>query len=152
MLAIVWGCEHFDLYLYGSTFKVLIDHKPLLGIMKPTATTTARLHRLSLRLQPYKMKLEYKAGIENEADYLSRHPQPCENPQHRSRVDNQINFVCVHAVEEYAEEGLTLEMIREETNKDEELQIVISMIACGREWIKAQQFCCMVFIVLIHAI
>ena len=140
MLAIVWGCEHFDLYLYGSTFKVLTDHNPLLDVMKPTATTTARLHRLSLRLQPYKMKLEYKAGIENEADYLSRHPQPCENPQHRSRVDNQINFVCVHAVEEYAEEGLTLEMIREETNKDEELQTVISMIACGREWIKAQQF------------
>ena len=28
-LAVVWGIEHFHLYLYGSSFQVIKDHKPL---------------------------------------------------------------------------------------------------------------------------
>ena len=32
-LAVVWSCEHYNLYVYGSTFTVVSDHKPLLGIM-----------------------------------------------------------------------------------------------------------------------
>lgn len=28
-LAIVWACEHFHLYPYGSHFTVITDHKPL---------------------------------------------------------------------------------------------------------------------------
>ena len=28
-LAIVWGCEHFHLYLFGSEFTIITDHKPL---------------------------------------------------------------------------------------------------------------------------
>jgi hypothetical protein len=26
-LAVVWGCEHFHLYLFGQDFKVISDHK-----------------------------------------------------------------------------------------------------------------------------
>ena len=32
MLAIVWAWEHFHLYLYGSEFTIMTDHKPLPGI------------------------------------------------------------------------------------------------------------------------
>ena len=28
-LAIVWRCEHFNLYLYESDIKLIGDHKPL---------------------------------------------------------------------------------------------------------------------------
>lgn len=28
-LAVVWGCEHFHLYLFGNQFKIISDHKPL---------------------------------------------------------------------------------------------------------------------------
>ena len=28
-LAVVWVCEKFHLYLYGTTFKLFTDHKPL---------------------------------------------------------------------------------------------------------------------------
>ena len=28
MLAIVWALEHFHLYLYGSEFTIVIDHRP----------------------------------------------------------------------------------------------------------------------------
>ena len=32
MLAVVWGVEHFHLYVYGPRFQIITDHKPLLGI------------------------------------------------------------------------------------------------------------------------
>ena len=31
-LAIVFGCEHFHMYLIGPKFKIVTDHKPLLTI------------------------------------------------------------------------------------------------------------------------
>ena len=71
-LGVVFGCEHFDKYLYGAAFLIKMDHKPLLGIMNnPTSTSTARLRRLCLRLQPYKCVLDYIQGKFNSADYLS---------------------------------------------------------------------------------
>ena len=43
-LAIAWGCHHFRMYLLGSHFKVLTDHKPLLQIFNsPTSQATARI-------------------------------------------------------------------------------------------------------------
>ena len=60
-LAVVWGIEHFHLYLYGSSFQVTTDHKPLEPIFtNPTCKATARVERLQLRLQPYKTKVVYK--------------------------------------------------------------------------------------------
>ena len=31
-LAVLWGCEHFHLYIYGCPVTVVTDHKPLLGV------------------------------------------------------------------------------------------------------------------------
>lgn len=50
MLAVAYGVEHFHLYLFASTFTVITDHKPLLGIMKSRNPTTARIERWRLRL------------------------------------------------------------------------------------------------------
>ena len=33
--AITWGCHHFHMYLLGSPFEVMTDHKPLLGTSSP---------------------------------------------------------------------------------------------------------------------
>jgi len=41
MLAILWTLEHFHLYLYGSEFTLVMDHKPLLGIFKSHKPTSA---------------------------------------------------------------------------------------------------------------
>ena len=45
MLAVVFGVEHFHLYLYGWNFTVYTDHKPLLGIDKSQKSATARIER-----------------------------------------------------------------------------------------------------------
>ena len=52
MLAVVWASEHFHLYLYGSEFTIMTDHKPLLGIFDSHKPTSARIDRWKLRLMP----------------------------------------------------------------------------------------------------
>ena len=45
-LAIVWAVEHFHLFLFGSEFTLVTDHKPLEIIYgKQTAKTSARIER-----------------------------------------------------------------------------------------------------------
>ena len=74
-LAIVWGCEHFYMYLYEAPFILISDHKPLEWIFNnPKSKPPARIERWSLRLQPYNYTVRYKAGKDNPADYMSRHP------------------------------------------------------------------------------
>ena len=77
MLAVVFGVEHFHLYLYGTNFTVYTDHKPLLGIYKSQKSATARIERWRLRLTPYDMTLKYRPGRNdlNPADYVSRQLQ-----------------------------------------------------------------------------
>ncbi len=74
-LAIVWGVEHFHLFVYGKEFTLITDHKPLEVIYgNRNAKSSARVERWVLRLQPYSFKVVYKPGSTNPADYLSRHP------------------------------------------------------------------------------
>lgn len=50
-LAIVWGIEHFHLYLFGSEIILTTDHKPLEIIFNnPRSKTPARIERWRLRL------------------------------------------------------------------------------------------------------
>ena len=76
MLAVVWGVEHFHLYVYGSRFQIITDHKPLLGIFKTQKPATPRMDRWKLRLMPYNCQLQYRPGKDNPADFMSRLPKP----------------------------------------------------------------------------
>lgn len=76
-LAIVWSCEHFHLYIYGHPFTLVTDHKVLEVIWSNLRSKPpARIERWGLRLQPYNLKVEYRKGADNPADYMSRHPLP----------------------------------------------------------------------------
>jgi hypothetical protein len=33
LLAIVWATKHFSPYIYGRTFKIVSDHKPLVWVL-----------------------------------------------------------------------------------------------------------------------
>ena len=134
-LAVVWGIEHFHLYLYGSSFQVTTDHKPLETIFNnPTCKATARVERLQLRLQPYKTKVVYKPGANNPADYMSRHPDPKQSQasNHLSRVDAYINFVTNNAVPH----AVTLQEVKDATAADETLQSLAKVIAT-QKWHEA---------------
>ena len=76
LLAIVFGVERFHTYVYGRTFHVITDHKPLLMIMdKPLTVAPPRLQRMLIRLQGYNFQITHRPGRDNLlADSLSRLP------------------------------------------------------------------------------
>ena len=77
-LAIVYGCEHFHMYLYGRRFELETNHRPLEHIYKAkplSKPTSARLERWRIRLQEYDLNVVYRPGTSNSADPLSRLPK-----------------------------------------------------------------------------
>ena len=90
MLAVVFECERFHTLLYGKTFTVITDHKPLITICnKSIHSTPARLQRMLLRIQAYQFIIVYRPGSTMiVADALSRLPAINNNPINLdSRVD-----------------------------------------------------------------
>lgn len=80
-LALVWACEHFDMFLYGKEFDLITVHKPLEIIFGQKTKSCARIERWVLRLQLYKYKsIIYRPGKENVADPLSRLCKLAINP------------------------------------------------------------------------
>ena len=75
LLAIVFACTKFDIYIYGrSDILVETDHKPLETIFKKQlCDAPTRLQRMLLVLQKYDLRVVYKKGTEMYlADMLSR--------------------------------------------------------------------------------
>ena len=103
VLAVVRASKHLNLHLFGAEYTVATDRKPLEGLMNNTQSKpTARLQRLCLCLQRYKMKVTYRPEWKNQADYLSRHPQKRERIQHhKSWIDQQAEQVNITTLKMY---------------------------------------------------
>ena len=129
MLAVVYGVEHFHLYLFGSTFSVITDHKPLIGIMSNQKPATARMERWRLRLIPYEMNLIYRPGKDenNPADYISRHPQT--QPRRENAAEKYIAYITTNNIPK----AMTKEEVKIATNDDPKLQRLIQAIQTG-DW------------------
>jgi hypothetical protein len=130
MLAVVFGVEHFHLYIFASEFKVVTDHKPLLGIVHSCKPASARMERWRLRLMPYQFTLEYRPGKDelNPADFMSRHPH--EKPTRDNAAEAYVAFVSQHAVPK----SMSLDEVRESTSGSKILQKVMIAIQTGRWW------------------
>uniref|UniRef100_A0A8C6Y7Z4 Gypsy retrotransposon integrase-like protein 1 n=1 Tax=Naja naja TaxID=35670 RepID=A0A8C6Y7Z4_NAJNA len=81
-LAVVAAVKKFHEYLYGRSFTIVTDHKPLLGIVagdKPTPNILSpRMLRWTEFLAAYSYKLIHRPGKDiGHADALSRCPLPC---------------------------------------------------------------------------
>ena len=122
MLAVVWGVEHFHLYVYGSTFTVITDHKPLLGIFKTQNPATPRMDRWKLRLMSYDCQLFYRPGHDNPADFMSRHPNTSTTDENVAEL--YANYVCDNAIPK----AMTREEVKLETRKDPTLQSLVTAI------------------------
>lgn len=72
LLAIVWSVRYFRPYLYGRTFTIVTDHKPLQWLFN-LKEPNSKLVRWRLKLEEFDYKIIYKKGASNtNADALSR--------------------------------------------------------------------------------
>jgi hypothetical protein len=94
LLAIVWATKHFRPYLYGQTFKIITDHRPLIWLFNCT-DPSSRLIRWRLKLEEYDYEIFYKPGrINSNADALSRNPVLLNNTS--ETADTYDNFIRFH--------------------------------------------------------
>lgn len=77
-LALKWACQVFRPYLFGTTFEVHTDHKPLTELKKSTANNE-KLQRFRNALLGFDYEIKYKPGKKNgDADTMSRYGIPTE--------------------------------------------------------------------------
>ena len=123
-LAITWACLHFHLYVFGSRFTVLTDHKPLVPIFnKRTSTPPARIEKWLMRLQMYDMTIQYRPGSDNPADYMSRHPSTTSgtSSKEESMAEEFVNMIITDSIPK----SVSLAEIAAATKTDEALRLAI---------------------------
>ena len=128
-LAIVYGCQKFKQYLFGQSFIVENDHRPLISIFKKSLNKCPpRLQRMRMTLQNFDFELRYVPGKNLKvADHLSR--------SHLKNTDNtEVEKIQVYVA--FIEQNLNisdirLEQIKIETSKDIELNEVSKFIRKG---------------------
>ncbi|GFR77679.1 polyprotein [Elysia marginata] len=77
-LALVFAVKKFHKYISGRSFKLITDHKPLLGLFGENKVipdhASARVQRWAIVLSAHSSSLLHCEGRENNADALSRLP------------------------------------------------------------------------------
>ncbi|XP_064475331.1 uncharacterized protein K02A2.6-like [Ornithodoros turicata] len=128
MLAIVSMVERFRVYLAGGRFTVKTDHLPLVSILKnASAKLSARLERLSLRLQHYVFDVEHIPGKTNPADYLSRHPPSTKegSPMKEAvAAEEYVSFLVRCATPK----AMTLQDVQKAYKDDEQMDLLIAAL------------------------
>ena len=124
-LSIMCAVEHFHLYIYGSHFTLITDHKPLEVIYDSASSKpSARIERWVLHLQSYTFSVVYKPGKDNPADFLSRHPTLASTSQHAVMADEYVNLLALSAVPK----AMTMSEIQRATDADKGLQSLCAAI------------------------
>ena len=92
-LAVVYGTEHFNQYVYEKKFLVESDHKPLQTIFRRNINKAPpRIQWMLFRLQKFELELSFTPGRSIPvADALSRAPSSTQTP--RDTFDYQVHVL-----------------------------------------------------------
>ena len=138
MLAIVFGLERFERFVYGKHVEVESDHKPLEVIHKKALLNAPkRIQRMLLRTQKFEYTVKYKKGTEMYiADTLSRGVKPSQTIGNQKREDIFLSE-CEQEIEKVnmaymvSVSGERMEEIRENTKTDSDLMSLMGYIQNG---------------------
>ena len=138
-LSIVFGICRFHQYLYGRTFTLVSDHKPLTTILRQDAKTppiaAARMQRWAFILSAYDYKIQFRSTHEHaNADGLSR--LPCVNSV--SEVDIfELSDLSIFHTTQIEVLPLTLVQLQTETRRDSITSKVMQAVISG--WSESMQ-------------
>ena len=137
-LSIIFGLKKYHKYLYGRSFRIVTDHKPLLGLFgeKPSSPmASARVARWQMILAAYDYTIEYKEGKKHlNADGLSRLPTPLvDETKWPTRDFQELDSMPanVNLLEDIDSRPVEAEEIKSKTRKDPVLSRVKSYIQNG---------------------
>ena len=97
-LGIIFGVKKFHKFLYGRSFTLVTDHKPLVTILSPTSPiptlAAARLQRWALLLSAYQYTVQFRPTAKHgNADALSRLPLWTKHPEVFDPVPSAVNVL-----------------------------------------------------------
>lgn len=123
LLASLYACERFHQYVYGQTFEVETDHKPLVSIMnKPLNDCPVWIQRMLIRLQKYDVHMIHTQGkYMYTADTSSRavDKEECADREKSVEIQAYVDMVVMSLpVTEDRTEQIQRETIADETMKE----------------------------------
>ena len=75
-LAVLFGVNANHMYLYGTDFEVVVDHRPLVSLNNfPNHTAPVQINCHRSKLLAYGFKVVYEPSLINPSDYSSHHPR-----------------------------------------------------------------------------
>ena len=122
LLAIVFSCQRFSMYLLGRSFVAESNHKPMEMIaVKNLANGPPCLQRMLLQLQRFDITIRYRPGLEMQlVDALSRYPA-------RASPEVKLNL----RVDYVAFSRLWIETIKGQLQEDPILAMVYQLVQQG---------------------
>ena len=138
-LAVVWAAHKCALYLSGTRFEVVTDHRPLIPILNSYSLDqieNPRLQRLVLKLRCFQLQARWQPGSKQAfADALSRHPvaNPTSADELGEDQSSTLAAICACTHEDPSGKSLDLglEEVRSEAQHDTDYRRLTDCILTG---------------------
>lgn len=127
--AIIFGVKKFHQYLFGRSFTLYTDHKPLTYIFSEDKVlphmSAMRMQHYAIFLQGFRYQIKYKKSEMNlNADALSRLPLAIE--------ENKAEESDIFEINQISHLPVTAEAIADATLNDPELSTLLSALKSGK--------------------
>ena len=137
-LGVLFGILSNRMYLYGTEFEVVVDHRPLVSLYNsPNRPAPVRVDRHRSKLLAFRFKVVYSPGHQNPSDYASRNPRKDNQGEATAKElgiegeEEDAEFAVNRVLEEDLPGAITMEVMRRETEEDQVLQCVMGDIEKG---------------------
>ena len=137
-LGLLTGIKSNRMFLYGTSFTVVVDHEPLVSLYNShSREVTVRVAKHKSKLLAFDFKVIYQPGATNPCDFASRSPpSPREYTEEEKEElgieeEDEDREVLVCRQEELTD-AVTLPILQRYTQQDKTLSQLVESIKTGR--------------------